>query len=70
MSNLQEVIETDYSDDDCFYSDEELVFDPRNKVYQVYEYIKDICKGSIYPLFDNLTEDSLLSFMYPDEELN
>jgi hypothetical protein len=70
MSSLPEVTESDYSEDEYFYSDEELVFDPREHVSDVYSYIKEVCRGTIYPLFNLLTEECLLSFMYPEEGLN
>ena len=62
MKEVQEYIESEFTDSD----NEEIIFNPMNNVLSIYSYIKEECKNTIFSLFDRLTEEDLLYFLYPE----
>ncbi len=56
------------SDDDVYMSDEELdtTYDDVITTREIAETIRDMCKGTL--LFQNLIEDDLYDFLYPQKE--
>ena len=67
MKNYQEYINNTLIDSS---SDEETEDDiyifPTHICKDIYEGIKKLCKDTYLPLFDKLTEQDLMEFLYPD----
>jgi hypothetical protein len=69
-------IENDYeieiNENNIYEKDEELneFLDIKYDIENIYNYIKNISKNTIFPLFDKLNYYSLFNFLYEDKEFN